>query len=149
MFFLQAVGLRMIRQDVVRQKSSPTKRFFSTLDQFLWTEQTIETARVPPTSWYTNPEFLRIELKQTFRNNWLFYARKEQLSQKDSFLAKTIAGEPVVVLRNEADKLVGYYNVCRHHAAQLLDEGEGKCSAERRITCPYHGWYSYPIPPFM
>ena len=151
MFVLRGVGQRMIRQygrHGRRQESTTTKRSLPTLDQFLWNEQTIETARCPPTSWYTNPDFLHVELQQTFRNNWLFYGRKEQF-KSNSFVAKTIAGEPIVVVRNEVDKLVGYYNVCRHHAAQLLDEGEGTCSAERRITCPYHGWYSYLIPPHV
>ena len=149
MFFLRSSNItrRCLRYGQ-RLESSTTKRPLPMLDQFLWKEDTIESARVPPTSWYTDPAFLRVELQQTFRNNWLFYGRKEQF-KSNSFVAKTVAGEPIVVVRNEADKLVGYYNVCRHHAAQLLDEGEGTCSAERRITCPYHGWYTPPhsLPP--
>ena len=145
MFFSRNLGQCMIRPCVRygrRQESTTTISKIPTLENFWWKEdtETIETARVPPTSWYTDPQFLNhVELQQTFRNNWLFYGRKEQFTS-NSFVAKTVGGEPIVVIRNEAGKLVGYYNVCRHHAAQLLDEGEGICSKERRITCPYHGW---------
>lgn len=126
----------------------------TSLTQFRWKDSRlpIEKARVPPASWYTEPAFLQhVELRHSFRGkNWLYFARTEQLSKSHSFVAKHMAGgtEPVVVINtNQVDdtseqqpRLVGYYNVCRHHAAQLLDEGEGFCPEERRITCPYHGW---------
>jgi choline monooxygenase len=128
-------------------------RNLSTLTKFRWKDchLPIQNARVPPTSWYTEPAFLQqVELRHSFRGkNWLFFARTEQLAKSHSFVAKHVAGgtEPVVVINISKEdssdgqpKLAGYYNVCRHHAAQLLDEGEGVCSDERRITCPYHGW---------
>lgn len=32
-----------------------------------------------------------------------------------------------------------FYNICRHHAAQILDDGQGSLQGGRMV-CPYHGW---------
>jgi len=109
----------------------------------------LEHARVPPTAWYTESDFFhKVELPNTFRGNttWLYVGRTEQLAAPGAYVAQTVAGtEPVVVINaatdvGEAPRLVGYYNVCRHHGAQLVDDGAGTCPADRRLTCPYHGW---------
>jgi choline monooxygenase len=41
-----------------------------------------------------------------------------------------------VIVRNEQRELNAFFNVCRHHAAQVMS-GAG-CT--RSLVCPYHGW---------
>src|SRR5690606_9672217 len=41
------------------------------------------------------------------------------------------------VLRDRGGALRGFYNVCRHHAAEILPEESGRCE---KLRCPYHGW---------
>src|SRR6185436_16982159 len=45
--------------------------------------------------------------------------------------------EPIMVVRGDDDRLRGFFNVCRHHAAAVLTAPEGKTS---NLRCPYHGW---------
>ena len=40
---------------------------------------------------------------------------------------------------NQLDGLNAFFNVCRHHAAQIHDDGNGSIVGDRMI-CPYHGW---------
>ena len=40
---------------------------------------------------------------------------------------------------NLLNGLNAFYNVCRHHAAQIHDDGNGSIEGDR-IVCPYHGW---------
>jgi choline monooxygenase len=47
-----------------------------------------------------------------------------------------VANEPYVVVRDEDGELRAFYNVCRHHAAQVMI-GEGSTDT---LVCPYHGW---------
>ena len=92
-------------------------------------------ASTPPASWYTEPEFFRAECRQVFHQNWLLAARVEQLHEAGDYLALDVAGEPILLVRDQS--LRAFYNVCRHHAAQVMPEGEGCAKA---LHCPYHGW---------
>lgn len=93
-------------------------------------------ARTPPASWYTLPEFHRLESRIVFRANWQPAARLAQLRQPGDFVAVECGDWPLVVLRDEKGELRAFENVCRHHAA-LVAQGEG-CA--RELVCPYHAW---------
>lgn len=94
----------------------------------------ISRATTPPSSWYTHREFSILETDTVFTNNWILVARTDQLEEKGQYVATEISGEPIVIVRD--DKLRAFYNVCRHHAAAVM-QGEGKA---RAMHCPYHGW---------
>src|SRR5262249_22996402 len=48
-----------------------------------------------------------------------------------------VAGEPVVVVRDNDNVLRGFFNVCRHHAAAVMTQESGLVT---ELRCPYHGW---------
>ncbi len=95
----------------------------------------LSRASTPPSSWYTDPVLAEIELQQVFRSNWLVAGRIDQVAEAGQYLAVNLAGEPIVVVRDKV--LKAFYNVCRHHAAQVMPEGQGCAKA---MHCPYHGW---------
>ena len=95
--------------------------------------------RYPPTlpaAWYRDPEIFERERRAIFARNWALVARVEQLAEPGQFVAETVAGYPVLVLRDEEGGLRGFHNVCRHRASPIL-QGEGRCDV---LRCPYHGW---------
>ena len=96
----------------------------------------LEEASTPPSSWYTEPGFFALERRELLARSWHAVARADQLERPGDFVATMRAGEPMLVLRDGQGELRGFLNVCRHHAARLL-EGEGTVP---RIVCPYHGW---------
>src|SRR5690349_15681942 len=96
----------------------------------------LEEAWLPPSEWYTSQEFYEHEQATVFRNNWLIAARAEQLKEIGNFVAGRIAGEPYVVVRTREGDLRAFFNVCRHHAAEIAC---GSGCAEQ-FVCPYHGW---------
>ena len=77
-----------------------------------------------------------MESKHTFRD-WLCIGRTDQLKEEGSFIAKNVLDEPIVVVRTDGGRLAGYYNVCRHHAAQICDEGTGQLDVSRKVTCDF------------
>lgn len=112
------------------------------LKEFEWNvdNKGIEAASTPPSSWYTNNDWYRlVENTQTFPNGWLLAGRRNQLVDDGDFLAGSVANYPWVVVQHEG-KTNGFYNVCRHHAAQIVDEGVGNIGPSKRFRCPYHGW---------
>lgn len=98
-------------------------------------DQALENASTPPSAWYTDPQIAALENEQVFANNWLIAARVEQLAESGQYVTREIAGQPIVLVRGESIK--AFYNVCQHHAAQVVASGSG-CT--RALTCPYHGW---------
>ena len=95
----------------------------------------IEAAQTPPSSWCVRPEFHELDL-QILKSHWQFVASVGQFTQTGSYVAGEFCNEPYIVTRTESGELKAFYNVCQHHAAQLL-HGEG-CAKE--IVCPYHAW---------
>ena len=96
----------------------------------------IESAWLPPKSWYNDGRFFALERDTVFKHNWLIAARSDQLQNIGDFVAGSVAGEPYVVVRGEDQQLRAFFNVCRHHAAQVA-VGAG-CTES--LVCPYHGW---------
>jgi phenylpropionate dioxygenase-like ring-hydroxylating dioxygenase large terminal subunit len=93
-------------------------------------------ARAMPKSVYTSAGFTRLEEEHIFAREWLCAGRAEALPEPGDYMTMTIAGEPVIVLRDAGGTLRAMSNVCRHRMSTLL-EGRGNA---RAIVCPYHAW---------
>ena len=90
-----------------------------------------------PASWYTNETLFDLERRSVFGRTWQFAARSDQLQQAGDYVTTEIAGEPIVFVRGNDNQLRGFFNVCRHHAAAVMTEAEGRAT---QMRCPYHGW---------
>jgi choline monooxygenase len=97
----------------------------------------LATASTPPSSWYTDPSILELERQTVFSRAWQFAGRADQLCEPRQYVTHEIAGEPILVVRGSDNVLRGFFNVCRHHAAAVVTESEGKAE---NLRCPYHGW---------
>lgn len=98
---------------------------------------TLDRASTIPSSWYTSKDFFWLELNTVFSRSWQFAARRDQVTEPGNYVTSDIAGEPIVVVRGNDGVLRGFFNVCRHHAAAVMTEPEGKAA---QLRCPYHGW---------
>jgi choline monooxygenase len=97
----------------------------------------LEHAFTIPASWYTNHELYQLELKNVFARSWQMVARGDQVNEPGQYVTADVAGEPLVIVRGNDKVLRGFFNVCRHHAAAVMAEPQGKAS---QLRCPYHGW---------
>lgn len=87
--------------------------------------------------WYTSEDLYQLERRRIFHNSWQAVARTDQLTEPGSYVTCELAGEPIVVVRGKDGELRAFFNVCRHHAAEVMTEPCGKASI---LRCPYHGW---------
>ncbi|MGH9971978.1 MAG: aromatic ring-hydroxylating oxygenase subunit alpha [Pyrinomonadaceae bacterium] len=97
----------------------------------------LEEAFTIPATWYTDKELYELELQTVFANSWQLAGRVDQVCEPGQFVTSEIAEEPIVVVRGNDGNLRGFFNVCRHHAAAVMTEPEGKAN---HLRCPYHGW---------
>jgi choline monooxygenase len=97
----------------------------------------LERARTIPSAWYLDSEVAALERSSVFGDTWQLAARTDQLAAPGSFVTASIAGEPILLVRDEAGTLRAFFNVCRHRAACVVTEPQG---ATTRLRCRYHGW---------
>lgn len=90
-----------------------------------------------PATAYTSDEFFALENDRLFRNAWVFVAFAHELAKPGDAIPVTVAGRPVVIVRNAAGNLKVFHNVCRHRNLQLV---ETHCNVGRVLRCPYHSW---------
>lgn len=96
----------------------------------------IESAPTPPSSWYLEHDFLQAETDRVLLRSWQPVARRAELQNTGDFVSGNFLGQPWVITLAGDGQLRAFYNVCRHHAAEVA---EPRGCAEV-LTCPYHGW---------
>jgi choline monooxygenase len=97
----------------------------------------LEQAQTIPASWYHDPELYQLERRAVFGDSWQAAGRLELLTQPGAFVTTEIAGEPLLLVRGEDGQLRGFFNVCRHRAAPVMN---APCGQASRLRCRYHGW---------
>jgi len=90
-----------------------------------------------PARWYLDKDVYDLEKQTVFSRSWQLACRLHQLREVGQYVTSEIAGEPIVIVRGNDHLLRGFFNVCRHHAAAVMTEPEGR---ESQLRCPYHGW---------
>ncbi len=97
----------------------------------------LERARTIPSVWYHDPDIYAAECRSVFGGTWQAVGRVDQVAEPGAFFTADLAGEPLLVVRDGDGVLRAFYNVCRHRAACVVTEPEGKAT---RLRCRYHGW---------
>jgi choline monooxygenase len=97
----------------------------------------LDRASTIPSSWYTDARIFQLEQQTVFSHSWQIAARLDQLNKPGNYVTTDIGGEPIVIVRGTDDQIRGFFNVCRHHAAAVMNEPEGHVG---QMRCPYHGW---------
>ena len=109
---------------------------FLTHDERMRVSAPFEQAWTLPPRAYTDPAAWSVEVDQIFRRDWVAVARVEQLPEPGDHLPIELAGQPIVLIRDEYGVLRALSNVCLHRSMPLVDEaGNGHF-----LTCPYHLW---------
>ncbi|PHQ69646.1 MAG: (2Fe-2S)-binding protein [Sneathiella sp.] len=88
-----------------------------------------------PTENYQSPERFATEI-DLLRRLPVPFCPSAALPENGSFVARTAAGTPLVVVRGDDGVVRAFRNVCRHRGMAVA-EGSG-CA--RAFVCPYHAW---------
>ena len=85
---------------------------------------------------YTSPEVFELEKQEIFLKDWLCVGRVEEIGKPGDYATFRLAGEPLVVARDEQGDINAFANVCRHRGVEVA-QGQGNL---KEFSCPYHGW---------
>ena len=73
---------------------------------------------------------------ELFKRLPLVYCPSAALPDAGSYVARTLAGVPLVAVRGEDGVVRAFHNACRHRG-MILAEGDGNA---RSLICRYHAW---------
>ncbi|HVY85125.1 MAG TPA: aromatic ring-hydroxylating dioxygenase subunit alpha [Caulobacterales bacterium] len=91
-----------------------------------------------PASWYRDASLWPRERADIFAKSWMFATHVSAIAEAGSWRAETLAGYPVLIVRDDKGELRAFHNVCRHRAGPLTQHEEGRCDGA--LVCQYHGW---------
>ena len=106
--------------------------FLKTVDSYR------QGARTLPGRYYTSPDVFAEERERIFARHWACVGRAAALAAPGDYVVVSIAGESIIVLRDQSGEIRAYYNVCRHRGTRLCEATSGRLS--ETIQCPYHAW---------
>ncbi|MGQ0651415.1 MAG: aromatic ring-hydroxylating oxygenase subunit alpha [Betaproteobacteria bacterium] len=86
---------------------------------------------------FTDAEIFAEEHERIFAKAWQFVCHESEVEKAGDFRAARVAGKPILLARGEDGVLRGFYNICRHRAAEVVREASGNA---RSFTCFYHHW---------
>jgi Rieske 2Fe-2S family protein len=87
---------------------------------------------------YTSDETYALERERLWFKQWVYVGRSEQAADPGQFFTADVAGEGLLIARNQDRDLRAFYNVCRHRGSTLCEEDRGTTKAT--FQCPYHAW---------
>ena len=100
--------------------------------------------RVPAGAWtlparyYCDPGVFALEGERIHRAMWNAACPAEELVRPGDYRLVEIAGDSLIVVRDQDGELRAHHNVCRHRGTRMVEAPEG-CLAGS-IQCPYHAW---------
>jgi phenylpropionate dioxygenase-like ring-hydroxylating dioxygenase large terminal subunit len=102
-------------------------------------EYTGHEAEAPmlPRQCYTSPAFFEFEREAVFARNWVCVGRVDQIPTPGNYLAASVAGEPLLIVRGAAGDIRAMAAVCQHRGHVLSCGGD---QPKGLLRCPLHFW---------
>lgn len=91
-----------------------------------------------PARFYIDVDHYQHEQERFFLGRWFHAGRAEEVPDPGDYVLREIAGESLIVVRDDHDRIRAFYNVCRHRGTRLCESPRGAFNGV--IRCPYHAW---------
>jgi len=77
------------------------------------------------------------ENQRLFAKTWVNTGSASCISQIGDCVPVSVAGLPLILVRDSEQQIRAFHNVCRHRGARVL---RAACQGQRLLRCAYHGW---------
>jgi phenylpropionate dioxygenase-like ring-hydroxylating dioxygenase large terminal subunit len=89
-----------------------------------------------PSRLYCDPSVFAYEQRQLFGASWQYVGHVSEIKLPGDYFTTEVAGESLLVVRQQDGDIRSFYNVCQHRASRI-ESGRGH---KKVFTCPYHAW---------
>ena len=114
-----------------QMQTTVTPAFRRTTDTFT------SGAKTLPQRYFVSPEIFAKEEEKVFSTQWVLVGHQSQIAKAGDYFVQEVAGESLIIARDQKGEVRAFYNVCRHRGTRLCEEKVGHSST---IQCPYHAW---------
>lgn len=90
-----------------------------------------------PQPFYVSASVHELDMDHVFRTGWLFVGHTSEIKTSGDFITYEIAGEPLIIVRQDDGEICALLNVCRHRGSRICKTSSGNTD---RLVCPYHQW---------
>jgi Rieske 2Fe-2S family protein len=90
-----------------------------------------------PAELYTDAAVFEADMETIFHRHWIYVGLDCDVAEAGDVSVVDIGRTSIIILRDDADAVRAFFNVCRHRGARLLPAG---MSTIGRLVCPYHQW---------
>ena len=97
-------------------------------------------ARTLPGRYYSAPEVFAEERERIFARHWICVGRDATLAAPGDYFVVEIAGESIIVLRDQSGERGAPITTSAAIAGTRLCEAAHGPARPRPIQCPYHAW---------
>ena len=81
---------------------------------------------------YNDPAIFKVETETIFSKVWKFVCHVSEVANPFDFRTTSVAGVPLLILRNGQDELKCFVNICSHRGARFEQRPAGNA---RRFMC--------------
>ena len=90
-----------------------------------------------PYKTYVEQQYFDEEKESIFSKSWILVGHMSQLEKVGDFFTFEIAGESIIVSKNNDEKVNAFYNICPHRGTRVEKSASGN---KKVFLCSYHGW---------
>ena len=88
---------------------------------------------------YLRKEVFEWEQRTLFANTWIYLGHTSQIPSAGDFFTLDVAGQPLLVIRDQDLQVRALHNRCAHKGAKMVTAESGHLEG-RFLRCPYHAW---------
>lgn len=88
-------------------------------------------------AFYCDPDLFALDIERVFRRRWLLLDHASRIPKPGDYFVAEVAGESLIVVRDETSAVCVFFNVCRHRGSRVCLQPSGHT---KRFICPYHAW---------
>ena len=108
-----------------------------TTDKLIPIVDTAKAGYSLPQALYCQEDAFSQDMARVIEQKWLLVDHVSRIPKQGQYFLYEVGQESIIVIRENADTVNAFYNVCRHRGSLLCLEQEG---ARAALTCPYHAW---------
>ena len=86
---------------------------------------------------YTSETVFKADFEQVISRKWIAAGHVSRIPSKGDYFVYKIGAEQIIVIRENADSVRAFFNVCRHRGSIICSAESGNAP---RLVCPYHAW---------
>ncbi len=90
-----------------------------------------------PQEFYASEDVFKADFDQVISQKWIVAGHISRVPNKGDYFLFKIGGEQIIIIRENADSVRAFFNVCRHRGSTICQSESGNAP---RLVCPYHAW---------